>query len=571
MNNLKIRFKLLVLSIVAMGLLLTISLTGYRNISKANKDMEDMYSQNLLSVQYLNDNRNQSRAIESDLYYVLLNIEDKNIQNERLSNIEQRKKTFNENWENYKKLASTDFEKEKIPVVEESLEKYREGRGKAINLVKEGKQQEALNELKAVEGSRDKFQDTLREISIYNSNLAEKINTDNNNEFSLAIKVYIGIIITAIIVLYVLSRYISLSISNPLRVLVNNLEYMANGDFTINNTDKYKNRKDEIGNIATVIGVMQSELKGLIGNVARESSSIESVVQTISHNMIELNDNIKEVTLTTEELSAGMEETAASAEQMNATADEIEKAVNAIAKKAEDGAVEAQVINQRALDTKENVSSAQKKALVILDSTKERLSVAMENSKIVEKISLLSEGIMQISSQTNLLALNAAIEAARAGEVGKGFAVVADEIRKLAEESKNIVIEIQGVTEKVTQSVRELTSSSNELLGFVSEDVYRDYNTMINVAGEYSKDADFVNELVIEFSTTSKQLLSSINEVIRTIEQVAISSNEGATGTTSIAEKISEVTDESNIVLDEVKRSKESVSNLSGEINKFKI
>ncbi|MEG0440668.1 MAG: methyl-accepting chemotaxis protein, partial [Solibacillus sp.] len=78
------------------------------------------------------------------------------------------------------------------------------------------------------------------------------------------------------------------------------------------------------------------------------------------------------------------------------------------------------------------------------------LEEAMENSKVVTQINVLSESIMQISSQTNLLALNAAIEAARAGEAGRGFAVVADEIRKLAEESKNTVIEIQGITEKVT-------------------------------------------------------------------------------------------------------------------------
>ncbi len=54
-------------------------------------------------------------------------------------------------------------------------------------------------------------------------------------------------------------------------------------------------------------------------------------------------------------------------------------------------------------------------------NNKKELSEAIEKSKSVEKINVLSEAILKITEQTNLLALNAAIEAARAGEAGKGF------------------------------------------------------------------------------------------------------------------------------------------------------
>ena len=131
--------------------------------------------------------------------------------------------------------------------------------------------------------------------------------------------------------------------------------------------------------------------------------------------------------------------------------------------------------------------------------------------------------------------------------------------------------EIQTMTEKVTDSVNDLSSSSNELLNFVSEDVHNDYNTMLNVAGEYSKDAEYVSNLVLEFSSTSEELLSSLQDVIKTIEQVSIASNEGAEETTSIAQKIVDITEESNKAVEEVRKSKDSAEQLNGEVSKFKI
>ena len=149
--------------------------------------------------------------------------------------------------------------------------------------------------------------------------------------------------------------------------------------------------------------------------------------------------------------------------------------------------------------------------------------------------------------------------------------MVADEIRKLAEQSKDTVIEIQNITHKVTNSVKDLSENSNNLLTFMDTNVANDYATMLTVADEYSKDAEFVDNLVSEFSATSEQLLASLSDVLKTIDGVAIAANEGAGGTTDIATKVSEISNKSNSLSEEALISKENADRLKQEISKFKI
>ena len=99
----------------------------------------------------------------------------------------------------------------------------------------------------------------------------------------------------------------------------------------------------------------------------------------------------------------------------------------------------------------------------------------------------------------------------------------------------------------------------------MSTDVAKDYKSMLEVAYKYSNYAKFVNSLVIDFSSTTEELLSSISDVLKTIAGVSESASEGAEGSTDIASRISEVNINSNEVLKQVFKTKESADRLKND------
>lgn len=379
----------------------------------------------------------------------------------------------------------------------------------------------------------------------------------------------IGILLLAISI--IILTFVSKTISEPIKLSASHVNEIAKGDFSVPIDASYLKRRDEIGTIVNSIDRMKESLKHLVANINGESVEIKRQVDEVNQSAVELKQNLESVSATTEELAASMEETAATSDQINETSHEIQLAVQSMAGRAQEGAVLAGEISLRADKTQREVQEAQIKARTMLEETKSQLQEAIEASKVVGQIDILSTSIMQITEQTNLLALNAAIEAARAGEAGRGFSVVADEIRKLAEQSKSTVLKIQEITGHVVESVTHLANSSNNLLGFVSNDVSKDYSVMLEVANYYNEDAVSVEGLVSEFSATSQQLLASIDSILLSIEDISRASSEGARGTTDIAIMVSDINQYASEMVVKVSGTEQSAEKLLDETKKFVI
>lgn len=380
--------------------------------------------------------------------------------------------------------------------------------------------------------------------------------------------IFVASIAAGIIILSLIVFLLSGSILKYIPALLNSFNAAANGDLTIRTKTGIK---DEIGLLADGFNRMMEAQQKVIYSVIDSAKNITNAIDNTEKNITDLNGSVEDVSATTEQISAGMEETAASMEEMNATSNEIEKVLDDISEKANSGVDSAKEINNRAVSLKDDAVVSRQNAYEIYDNTNEKLREAIEESKTIEQISILSDSILAITDQTNLLALNAAIEAARAGEAGRGFAVVADEIRKLAEDSKQAVTKIQEVTDSVLHSVEKLVGSANGVLDFVDKKAIKDYDILVSTCEQYSKDVSYFEELVSDFSTSFSMLKATIQGMVRSIEEVSLATNEGAEGTANIAEKSSDVIEKSAAVIKHMNNTKEYTDKLMKMVSNFRV
>lgn len=408
----------------------------------------------------------------------------------------------------------------------------------------------------------------------YTDEIAETLAAESEIIDGITKKWITYLVVCAVILLVALAAliiYIAENIIAPLKVTVDMAQKLEEGDLRARAGDKLLERKDEFGTLGEAMEVLAQTLDSVLGKVQGCGLSLAQDVSNVMTDVQALNDELTDISATTQELSAAMQETSASSTQIGEMAKQIEDVSRSVAARSQEGALKVSDIHGRAEAAKGNTALSKQKASDIKRHISGELKQALEDAQVVDEIKTLANSIQSITSQTNLLALNASIESARAGESGRGFAVVAGEIQTLAEQTRVIVENIQKLTGDVTTAVNNLFGFAGQLLDFVAQDVSRDYGMFLKVADDYNGDAEYVNELVTDFSAVSQELLASVEAVASSIEDVGLATTESTTGVVTIATDSNDLSARSSDILENIQNVNEIAAALKEMVEHFQL
>lgn len=395
----------------------------------------------------------------------------------------------------------------------------------------------------------------------------EVLQSLNNLTYLLIIIVLLCISVGSLV-----AWYLGRKISKPIMSVTKLIDKTANYDLIFDNDFiSLTKLKDETGIMSKSMIEMRKSMRELVNSLINITGSTEQNVLIVEKLALGVHEHANEISAETEQISAGMEETAASSEEVTATVEDIDRTINIIVQKIEQGSNFSDEISKRAVTLKEDSIESVKQTQNIYSKAKQDLEQAIEQSKAVNQINTLTDNILSIANQTNLLSLNAAIEAARAGEAGKGFAVVADEIKKLAEQSAKTTEEIQKIVNVVNLSVGSLSQGSQKILKFVDEKVLTDYDKFVALGDQYKEDAGSLNNMMIEFSTSTEELHEAISNISTVISEIAKTINDSSSGVEDISSRMAGIVHEIEKVSRSTEENTENIETLKNVISKFKI
>lgn len=175
-----------------------------------------------------------------------------------------------------------------------------------------------------------------------------------------------------------------------------------------------------------------------------------------------------------------------------------------------------------------------------------------------------------IAEQTNLLALNASIEAARAGEQGKGFSVVAESIKKLSEQSKESVKEINTNLVHFKGNIESLVEQIENQY-FILEKETLNLQDVENLSFDANKSINYIASSMINTINDLNEQSKSIESLSNNIKNLSSIAEENSAYSEEGSASVTQYTQEINNLTENISNFEKIANMFKEELEKYKI
>ena len=276
-------------------------------------------------------------------------------------------------------------------------------------------------------------------------------------------------------------------------------------------------------------------VKNILGAIQGSSGRINSMTGEVLKRTRASKKSAASLSDLTEQMPATFQEVAGNVSAINDNAELVRQDVHNIA--GECGAITSYTIemNSRADAMQQSARNSVEVTGAKAEELLKALDEAIEKSKSVDQIHILTSDILNISQQTRLISLNASVEAANAGAAGKGFGAVAREVRKLARSSQETANRIQDINRVITTVVHDLSENAQNLIEYMNHSVLTEFQAFVQSGSQYKEDAAYIRRTMDAFYERTERLENSMSGIADSIGTITRAMDEGTRGLVGVA------------------------------------
>jgi len=305
-----------------------------------------------------------------------------------------------------------------------------------------------------------------------------------------------------------------------------------------------------------------STLQDSSGSLNRVVGKIRSRTETSSVSARRLSGLTEQLSAALGEISGNTAAITASADRTREEAGQMTDTCAALSRYSVEMRGRSEQMEQSARQEMENVQARTEEIMSVLNE-------AIEQSRNVDQISILTQDILSISSSTDLIAVNASIEAARAGAAGKGFAVVAQEVRQLADACGEAAGHIQEVSGIVTGAVKYLTSSAQELADYLGQTLSGQLAQSVQSGQQYQEDAAYIQQSMEDFHSQADRLRTAMEEIAGSISGISGAVDGAVNDITGVADSTHVLVEDLAGIVSEMDTNQEIAGGLQLQVEVF--
>ena len=400
--------------------------------------------------------------------------------------------------------------------------------------------------------------------------IAEK--QDAVSMVSALVKTNVEAAFIAVFAALILSLVVATLISNPIKRVNRVIGQCASLNFkNQNDLEKSAKRKDEIGDMSRAMEKMLRVLIGMVGKMTSVSGSLVADADNLGRMVEVLENHSEKNSETASQLSDLMKGNQVSAEQIYKNVSGINENVQEINGQTQKTAEVIRRVLLNAQTMRESTEKASQRTTEIYESLKKESQSITDRSKEIDRINVLSSGILEIAESTNLLALNASIEAARAGEQGKGFAVVAGEIGKLAQQSNGLASSIMDTTEGIRSVTEDAFQCLQKTVEFLEDTIIDDYKSFLETSCVYLSGSKEIEVNMAKIRQSVEQLHDMTEEIKGVVDQIFESIGNSTRGISNVENQSRELQEMVTDVYKLSDQTKSSSDDLSQVVDQFTI